>query len=154
MSIKLKSFSMEKTEEANKFMLENPPRSTEKQSGMIFHSGHIVIIYDDGKENPKEREGMLKGLLEGERQKKALTFHKLTMAQLALDRIKPVKYVLFMSDTRLNKLLEEQGMNNYEERKAIVNEIANLENEIKMDSHEIKRMDYEIEAYQLELKNK
>ena len=64
--IKIKSFPLGKHEDANEFLLTHPPRSTEKQSGIVFHNGSIVIIYDDGVENPEDLKGKVRGEIDGD----------------------------------------------------------------------------------------
>ncbi len=150
---KIKSFPVEKHEEANKFMAENPPRSTDKQSGIIFHNGHIVIIYDDGVECEVDKQGHLKTLLEGERAKLWLVEHKSEVARIALKDIAPKGYVKGMSTTQIKKLVEETGAP-YEKVQSIVAQIENAENTLLMDEHEVRRLGYEIKAYENLLKKK
>lgn len=148
--IKLKSFPIEKTEEANEFIASNPPRSTEKQSGIVFHNGNIIIIYDDHQENPLEKTDTFISLLSAKRKERMIAQHSMITAQIALDDMKPKGYSSKLSDTQIKKLLEEQGngLLEYKDIKAVMEQMVNLENKILMSKHEIRRIDFEIKGYE------
>lgn len=147
--IKIKAFPVENYEEANAFIKDNPPRSTEKQSGMIFHNGNIVIIYDDGFENPVDREGTIKTLLEGARQKLWLVEHQLETAKLALEELAPKDFEPKLSSSKLKELVKEEMPDaEYKDIESRVNQIENAENTLTMDLHEYKRIEREIKAYE------
>lgn len=171
--IKIKTFPIEFTEEANAFMEQNPPRSTEKQSGVVFHNGYIVIIYDDGTENPIDKIGMIKTQLEGDRTKKSTIEQSKLVAEIALKdlenemkAVRPKWYDETLSHTELKRHISEEsgvptkdvneGM--IEALKEKVSGVANkteaTKNEILMDNHELKRINYSIAAWESMLKKK
>lgn len=148
--IQLKSFTIseEGVKSFNKFVEKNPPRSTEKQSGVIFHTDKVLVIYDDGRDSPNEKIGTLRSILEGARNKKLLVDLKVETAQIALKEMKPKGYTKGLSDAKLKELIKSEGgdLLDYDTVKSIANNIANLENTILMDSHESRRLGYEIKA--------
>ncbi len=162
--IKLKSFPIDRADEANSFMQEFPPRSTDKQSGIVFHNGTIVVIYDDGVINPKDREGKIRGEIEGDQSKLMLTQHSLEQARVALaeekkmlTKLAPKGYETGMTDTQIRKLFNEYvTKETIEEFKDAVgpveNRIQNLENEILLDTHEVRRIEASIKGWQALLK--
>lgn len=154
--IKIKTFPVEKSEDANKFIEKNPPRSTDKQSGMVFHNGTIVIIYDDGVVNPNDRVGTIKTQLEGDRSKLLLVQQQLKMAEISLEDVKPKGYVSGMSHNKIKELLvKKNGISNdinAELISSIINQVTNIENEIRMDRHEERRLGYSIQAWEEMLK--
>lgn len=155
----IKSFPIADYDAANKFMAENPPRSTEKQSGIIFHNGFIAIIYDDGKDNPNDKKAMLAHLLEGDREKRSLVEHSIEVTGLALAEIVPKGYKEGMSKTKFKELLAVEGKKDKEgkayieaaEVDNVLNQITNLENTNRMDKHEYNRLTREIKAYETQL---
>lgn len=154
--IKIKTFEIKEAEAANKFMAEHPPRSTEKQSGLVFHNGSIVIIYDNGEVNPKDREGVITTQLEGDRSKLLLVEQQLKMAEISLADIKPKGYVEGMSHNKIKDLLTKNGgiagEINAELVNSIITQVSNAENEIRMDRHEKRRLEYSIKAWEGMLK--
>lgn len=163
--IKLKTFPVEKSEEANEFMQMHPPRSTEKQSGIVFHNGHIVIIHDDGEVNTEDLKGKMRGELEGDRSKLMLVEHSLGMAREALDAeieqlytVAPKEYKVGMPDEEIRKILaigtEATHIPNTHVAKfkesisPIEMRIQNLDNEILMDTHEINRLKHSIKSWE------
>lgn len=162
--IRLKTFPIEQTEQANKFMEDHPPRSTEKQSGLVFHNGNIVIIHDDGTNNPEDHKGKVRGELEGDRSKLMLVEHSLGIAKEALDAelaelyaIAPKEYKIGMPDEAVRKILAKgteashipnTHIDKFKESIAPIEmRIQNLDNEILMDTHEIKRLKHSISAW-------
>lgn len=163
--IKLKTYPITEADSANEFMKEHPPRSTEKQSGIVFHNGHIVIIHDDGSLNPSEEKGRIYGELEGDRGKMFLVKHSLTMAELALDKeledlqkLVPEGYQMEMGDDELKKLLavgteatfvpKAQVEKFKESIKPNEDRIGNLKNEILMDNHELNRLEHSLRGWE------
>lgn len=164
--IKLKSFPIEKYEEANDFMEFNAPRSTEKQSGVVFHNGHIVIIYDDGQENLGDLEGKIKTQMAGDRNKRMLSEHSLEEVQVALPEattklisLKPEGYVQGMSNAELKRILEKEGKDtegikaaDYAQIRDTIDaaqqQVDNLENQKLMDEHEVRRLTYSVKAWE------
>ena len=153
--IKIKTFPIEDAENANKFMLKNPPRSTEKQSGLVFHNGNIVIIYDDGKFNPNDRLGRIRSLLEGERAKLEIVEHSRSVAAVALEQEAPKGWKRGMSQKEFREICaKESGNNEYIPAQMIdqrMGRVEQLDNQILMDTHEVRRMKIEIQAYEKEL---
>lgn len=163
--IRIQTFPIDKAAEANAFMEANPPRSTDKQSGIVFHNGNIVIIYDDGKVNPEDRKGKIRGELEGDQGKRMLIEHSLGLAKSALDKelenlraMAPEGYKIGMPDEEIRKLLatgtEAAHIPNThiakfkESVQPIELHIQNLDNEILMDTHELKRISSSIQAWE------
>ena len=160
--IKIKSFPLRKHEDANEFLLTHPSRSTEKQSGIVFHNGRIVIIYDDGIENPEDLKGKVRGEIDGDRSKLMLIQHSLEQAKSALREENlelasrsPEGYEHGMKDEQIRLLLKKDAsvsgidmthvdnvmLQNFKDYVAPIEQrITNLENEILMDEHEVKRI--------------
>ena len=141
-------------------MKEHAPRSTEKQSGIVFHNGQVVIIYEDGIENPEDKKGKIIGEREGDKQKLLLVEHSLNQAKAALEEetksleeIVPKGYKTGMSDSEIRKLMTgdytpaELISKLREKVEPIEARIENLNNEILMDTHEKKRLTYSISAW-------
>lgn len=154
--IKIQTFPIEKSEEANKFIEKHPPRSTDKQSGLVFHNSTIVIIYDDGKVNALDRTSKIETQLEGDRSKLMLVEQQLKMAEISLKDVKPEGYVTGMSHTKIKSLLEKKnGISseiNADLINSIVTQVTNIENELLMDRHEKRRLGYSIAAWEDMLK--
>ena len=168
--IQLKAFKVEDYEDFNQFVEKNPPRSTEKQSGIIFHEGNILVIYDDGRDNPQDRRAMIKTHLEGTRQKKAIIEIKLETARVALphvkanlDKIRPKWYRSGMSHKEIRKFMGEEKPakdgkvapeflpaeaidNMVQKMDGLQGQINSLVDQILLDEHEVARLGYEIEA--------
>ena len=156
--IKLAAFDItSEVEEFNKFVEAHPPRSTEKQSGIVFHDGYAVVIYDDGKENPEEKRSLIRSLMEGERHKLFLVEHSLGEAQAAIKKLRPNGYKKGMTATELRKLLEKNtGVEDYipaEQLNSVHAQLEQLENQVLMDTHEMKRLNYSLDSYQNMLEN-
>lgn len=153
--IKLKTFSIEQAEEANTFMKKNPPRSTDKQSGIIFHNGSIVIIYDDGVDNDYEIVGTIRGEIEGATKRLFIIEHKVRTAKLALEKIKPEGYVSGMTNSKLRDLLKAQTGDKYipaDKLDSMQAQIESLEQTLMIDAHETERINLETDAYRAMLK--
>lgn len=150
--IRFKIFPISEYDEANKFMEKNPPRSTDKQSGVIFHEGNFVIIYDDGKEHPTKYKDTIAHELEGKRTELWLTEHKKTTNQIVLDELVPKGYEFAMDSYKVEKLIMADGLSDSKTIKSIIEKIANAENEILLANHEGHRLEIEIKAYEKELK--
>lgn len=159
---RIQSFPIGEYEKANKFMELHAPRSTPQQSGVVFHNGNIVIIWDDGKEHASDKVGFYKHLLEGDREKLWIVEQSIENTKIALADIKPKWYVDGMSKTDIRKKLEEEAVvkkdkegKEYiptEQVDELINQITNLENQDRMDKHEFNRLTREVKAYENLLK--
>ena len=149
--IKVQSFRIEDTEALNVFMEKHPPRSTEKQSGLVFHNGFFIVIYDDGRENPNEMKSLARSLAEGERHKKFLSEHSLLEAKAALKALEIPGYKQGMTKEQLRKLIEkDSNVKDYipaEQLNSLHAQLESLSGQILMDEHEIKRLELSAEAY-------
>lgn len=165
--IQIKSFpiSDEGTSDFNAFIKKHPPMATEKQSGIIFHQDHVLVVYNDGVHNPEELRSLARTLCEGDRHKKFLAEHSKKNAEVALKHEKylfdtkaPHGYKTTMTNGEVRKILSKEGNTAYIPEETItelrqgfdaaLGRIQSLENQILMDEHEISRLGFSIEAYE------
>ena len=164
--IKIRTFKLDEWEEANKFLEIHSPRSTEKQSGMFFHSDYIGIIYDDGKDNPEDRRATMRLRLEGERQKYDILEHEVESAKIELpeaekdlEKVMIPGYTPQTSNGGLKELLQKSGKStkgvyagDLEKVKTTINtaiaRVESLKGLILTNEFELRRTKYSIQGYE------
>lgn len=164
--LKLQTFPISEFKEANAFTEKHPPRSTDKQSGIVFHNGSIVIIYDDGKEHPEALKATMRTQLEGDREKRMLSEHSLAQVNSALAdamanlaSLMPEGYKPGMANGELRRILEASGKSTEGLKPSdfvavrdtidrAQEKVDQLEAQKLMDEHEITRLTHSITAWE------
>lgn len=108
--LKLKSFTLDQLDEANDFIEKNPPRSTERQSGLIFHEDRLVVIYDDYRVNLLDKKNITYALYEKELQTLIVTEPKLEITKRELKAITPPEFEEGDSKNVLESKLRAKNM--------------------------------------------
>ncbi len=143
--LRLKTFPINDADAANEFCKENPPRNVEGQSGVMFHDGNIVVVYDDGVVNPLQKRAAILALIESEEQKKFVTEHDLGQNKISLAKITPEGYTVGMSLQAFNAL---QGIADAEAANSTYSQIQQTEQNIAMQTYELDRITNSLASYQ------
>lgn len=176
--IKIKSFNLDKADEASDFLIDHTPLTTDKQSGIAYTVSHIMVMYDDGVFNYKNIVNKFKNLIGKERENIALNTHELARNKFNLKKRVPKKYKSGLSTEEILKLCAEQDgveltqgrinylvtLGNADEQKQkkeygsltgaeikisqLVNEIISIENNTLMAVENIRHSQDEIQLYE------
>src|SRR5258707_14208959 len=106
--LKVKSFLLSEADEASKFMVDHPPFTTEKQSGISYTVTHIMVMYDDGVYNPKSITSKWRTLINQEKEQIDLEGHSIKRSQTTIKEFAPKKYSEKLSVHEIVKLCSEQ----------------------------------------------
>ncbi len=142
--LRLKTFKIEDADTANEFCKANPPRNVEGQSGVMFHDGNIVVVYDDGIVNPLQKRAQILALIETEEQKQFVTEHDLGQNKLSLASITPEGYTAGMTLQEFNTL---QGVENKDAINSTYSQIQQTEQNIAMQTYELDRCTNSLASY-------
>lgn len=152
--IKLRSFPFDKTGEANEFLIDHTPFTTEKGSGIAYTPTHIMITYDDGIFNYNNIVNKFKSLIGKEIEMIELNKHQIKKNNYYLKELAPKGYKKNLTDKELFELCKaEEGENGYKKAKERTNSIAELENNNLMCSHTVMNSMREIELYEETIKS-
>jgi IS1 family transposase len=145
--IKIKSFPLDKADEASDFLIEHTPLSTEKQSGIAYTVSHIMIMYDDGVFNYKNMVNKWRNLIGKEIETIEVNKHQIKKNNRYIADLAPKGYKQSMTDVELVKLCEEEG-DKHSKALERVKAIVEIENNNLMCSHTVMNAMKEIELYE------
>lgn len=147
--IRIASFPIDKFDEANAFMDTHQPRSTEKQNGIVFHNGNIVIIYDDNRLVSTNPIARVSNLLQDEKDKILNNKIVMAMGKDGLERFAPKGYDPKMSDTKLKDLIQQANPTlGYNDIKEIVSRLTLYTNQVLQAEFTIKESEFAVKVYE------
>ena len=156
--IKIKTFTHEQAEEANKFMFEHTPISSEREGisgGIKLTPNYIVLLYEDGEFNYQSMIDKNRALIVGEIAKIETFKTEVMKHSLELKKYAPKGYKKGLSDDDLLLLCkEEEGSDSsaHKRAKVRVEAIAEIENKLLMAHKTIEQAMGEIEIYEKSIK--
>lgn len=142
--LRIKSFDIKDTDAVNEFTKINPPRNAEGQSGIMFHDGNIVVVYDDGIDNPATKRSNILALIEIENQKQFVTEHDLGQNISSLKAITPEGYKEGMTLQEFNAL---QGIIDENAINPVYAQIQQTTQNIDMQTYELDRITHSLASY-------
>lgn len=110
--LKVKSFPLDKTDEANLFMETHLPLTTDKMNGIQINMGYLVVFYDDGILNKKHIVQKFQSLISKEEEEIILTKDKIARLRNLIQKTVPAGYKDNLTDNQLLELCIVQGDSN------------------------------------------
>lgn len=144
--IRLKSFPIEKADEASEFMEKHTPLTTERSPGIQLNMGHIVITYDDGEVNYRNFVDKFRNLIGKEIETIELHKHNIVRNNALIKEITPKGYKRNLSDKELLELCKAEG-DEYQTAKDRTKAIIETENSNIITAKSITHSQKEIELY-------
>lgn len=145
--IRVKSFPIDQSDEASEFMREHTPFTTERQSGLQFNMGYIVITYDDGIFNFKNIVDKFRNLIGKEIETIELQKHNILRNNHTIDELKPKGYKKTLTDKELVDLCQAEG-DDFRTSKDRVKAIFEVENSNLISAKTIQHSLNEISLYE------
>ena len=144
--VKLKTFKLDEYEDYNKFILKYP---TDGKASTIFTGERIVLMYDDGKDNPAEKLAVFRKKLTEARRQLLNEEMNLSVSESNLNfTTRALKgYTKGMSHNKLKELIADSiGKIDLDVEKMVMAGVDEFENKMIMATGEIKRLKIEIET--------
>lgn len=149
--LRVKSFPLEKTDEANAFMEDHMPHSTDKMSGIQINMGHLVIFYEDGILNQKHLAQKFQSLISKEQEEIVYSKDKLMRLRKVIKKTVPKGYKETSTDEEVLALCMEEG-DSKQDAKRRVEGITLQENDLKMQVAHVMECEDNIQMFEESMK--
>ena len=131
--LQIQSFKVGEDKEFNEFVKNHPPRSSEKQSGIVFHGDRAIVIYDDFVVDELNKKNIIYSFYENAIQKLITIEPDIEITKLELEQITPKQYEIGDSRNVLEAKLKRDSWKK-EDIDYVLNHMEALQSKLILDT--------------------